>query len=77
MVSKRRREVFMITVQPLVMLTVEIFAGITVDCLGYYRYEGTGCRYWEGNLTFVPDNGISRSRVLKYVLTKEDTSNKG
>nr|POE67276.1 hypothetical protein CFP56_63276 [Quercus suber] len=46
------------------------------DCLGYYRYEGTGCRYWEGNLTFVPDNGISRSRVLKYVLTKEDTSNK-
>ena len=49
------------------------------DCLGYSGKEGTGsgCQYWEGNITFNPDDGRSRSRILKYVLTKEDPSNKG
>uniref|UniRef100_A0A7N2LBX3 Receptor-like serine/threonine-protein kinase n=1 Tax=Quercus lobata TaxID=97700 RepID=A0A7N2LBX3_QUELO len=48
------------------------------DCLGYSGKEGTGsgCQYWEGNVTFNPDDGRSRSRILKYVLTKEDPSNK-
>ena len=49
------------------------------DCLGYSGLEGrgTGCQYWEGNVTFNPDDGRSRSRILKYVLRKEDPSNKG
>ena len=46
------------------------------DCLGYNGDEGTRCLYWEGNFTFEPDDGRSRS-ILKYVLTKEDPSNKG
>ena len=46
------------------------------DCLGYNGDEGTRCLYWEGNFTFDPDDGRSRS-ILKYVLTKEDPSNKG
>ncbi|XP_075658273.1 G-type lectin S-receptor-like serine/threonine-protein kinase CES101 isoform X3 [Castanea sativa] len=48
------------------------------DCLGYSGKEGigSGCQFWEGNVTFNPDDGRSRSRILKYVLTKEDPSNK-
>ncbi|KAM3706936.1 hypothetical protein ACJW31_03G188000 [Castanea mollissima] len=39
------------------------------DCLGYYVYEVTGCHFWEGNLTFVPEDGFFRLRFLKHVLT--------
>ena len=46
------------------------------DCLGYNGDGLTGCLYWKGNSTFIPDNGVSRP-ALKYVLTKEDPSNKG
>ncbi|XP_023908134.2 G-type lectin S-receptor-like serine/threonine-protein kinase CES101 [Quercus suber] len=46
------------------------------DCLGYTGDGVTGCLYWEGNLTFVLDDGVSLT-ALKYVLTKEDPSNKG
>ncbi|KAM4110378.1 hypothetical protein ACB094_03G190800 [Castanea mollissima] len=48
------------------------------DCLGYNDYEGFGCLFWEGNLTFLPDDGFFRLRYLKYVLTtnKDDKGNK-
>nr|POF25943.1 receptor-like serine/threonine-protein kinase sd1-7 [Quercus suber] len=39
------------------------------DCRGFNGDEGTGCQYWTGNVKFEPDDGVSRSRILKYVLT--------
>nr|POE81629.1 hypothetical protein CFP56_51264 [Quercus suber] len=38
------------------------------DCRGFNGDEGTGCQYWTGNVKFEPDDGVSRSRILKYVL---------
>ena len=46
------------------------------DCLGYDGDGQTRCQYWAGNLTFILDDGVSRI-ALKYVLSKEDPSNKG